>query len=580
LGSLLVPNGTCMLSQVFSAGTLVIDAGATLILDRLSSLTTAVNNIAGSLKMGSGSALGFLADANITGTLDASAPGSAITCSGNWSSTGTFIPSGSTANSLVISQTSASGTVNHGSNPADAVTIRGALGQKTTWLSSNTIQQLTISTGTTLEINPGSVLRIPGAIVNSAILRVIAPGRVHHDADELKVINNSEIVLQALPVNGSFRLLLRDADEALRADVLDIAEGISILNIRNGDLLRLNAVETGGSSTVFITAPIVTQNASDAVADDMLQLLPGDTITISYVDNEDPEDNKQSYNIRAETGSTTLPPTSTTTTTVITSTIPTTSTTTTTQASTTTTSTTTTSQASTTTSTTTTSTLAPAGPSRRLEFAQLAAGGGYQSFLVISNPNTDSVQGAAIFRSQDGLPLMLLVNGEANSSVLFFVPGRGVIRIRLQSSSEQVHVGWCRVTADAPIGGLLVYQYTEGGVLVSEASVPPSTRLKHFSIPVTQLGSQSDTGLAIANVDNDRADIILRFVSTDGRVLEQAIIRRETGEQIARFASQFFTAVQPGIEGSIEVLSTKEVIAEGLIFHGSIFTTLPVLPLP
>jgi hypothetical protein len=561
------------MTHVFVVGTLGLGAGATLVLDPLSSLTATNNNIAGSIKLGTGSALSLLSDAHIAGTIDASQPGTAIACTGNWAATGTFIASGSLSSTLLITQSASSGTIDHGANPADAVAVQGAAGKTTSWISSNTILQLTISSDTILEIAPGSVLRIPGAIVNASVLREIAPGHIRHNAEELQAVNDAQNALLELPINSTFRVRLRDADEALRADTPDIAAGLSIVNARNGDRLQVSAFETGNATASFLTLPIATRSAADAVVDDMLQLLPGDLINVSYIDNEDPEDNGQTLNIRGEGSTTTLPTTTTTTSTstTSTSTMVATSTTTTTAGSSTTT---------TAVTTTTTTTLPSTGLSSRLEFAHLAAGGGYQSFLVIHNPNTEAVQGLVVFRAQDGQPLTLQINGEPGFSTLFIVPGRGTIRMRLQSSSEQVLVGWCRVTADAAIGGMLVYQLVGDGTLISEASVLPSTRLKHFSLPATQLGFFSDTGLAIANVDTERADISLSYIATDGRVLEQAILRREPGEQVARFVGQFFTGITAGAEGSIEVVSNKELIAVGLLFHGAIFTTLPILPLP
>ncbi len=586
LASLLVPSGRCTLTRNFIAAHLQVDPGAALVLGTPSSLTVTTHSIGGTLKAEKESALVFLSGASISGTLDASVAGSAITCNGNWAVPGTFLPSGNLTNALLVIQSSG-GTVHHGSNAADLVAIQNAAGQKTVWNSSNTIQQLTVSAGTTLEIAAGAVLSVPGAIANAGTIMETAPGFIRHEADSLEAVSENLIPLRELKVRNAFRVMLRDADEALQVAANDTAAGIQVRNMRNGDTLSLSATETLLASTIFLTAEIPTQNAAAAAADGTLQAVPGDTLTVSYADNEDPADSRKttSLSVVLSVVSTTLPPVSSTTTTTVTTTTLATSTSL--RPSTTTTtgipSSTSTSSTSTTSSTggSTTSTTLPAagGPSVLLEFAQFAAGSGYQSFLLLTNPGSASASAAVSFRSPEGLPQPLLVNGQAASSQTVLLAARGSARLLLQSPDGRLISGWCRVTASQPIGGVLIYQWVDGSTLLAEASVLPSPRMRRFSLPIPQLNARSDTGLAVANTGDQEAVLTGRFFSSSGVLLGETTLPLPPGKQVAQFTGQLFPAVPAAAEGSIEISSGRDVIVVGLLYQGGIFTTLPVLNL-
>jgi hypothetical protein len=174
-------------------------------------------------------------------------------------------------------------------------------------------------------------------------------------------------------------------------------------------------------------------------------------------------------------------------------------------------------------SSTTTSTLPVYGPSTLLEFPQIAAGGGYRSYLQIENPNSSSTQIGIIFRDRLGKPLTLLINGSLQSSPKFSLAAQGSIKLPVEDTGVDVKTGWCQVSADRPVSGVLVYQLLSGGNLLSEASVLSSPRLKKFSLLISQLGSLTETGLALANPDDQPASIVLRRITSDGQ------IKAETG---------------------------------------------------
>lgn len=79
-------------------------------------------------------------------------------------------------------------------------------------------------------------------------------------------------------------------DMTLPVSFADAAGGIVVANGRNGDFLAFAAVETSASSTLFLTTEIPTDSAPAAVAGGILQVVDGDTLSVSYTDEEDATD--------------------------------------------------------------------------------------------------------------------------------------------------------------------------------------------------------------------------------------------------------------------------------------------------
>lgn len=215
-----------------------------------------------------------------------------------------------------------------------------------------------------------------------------------------------------------------------------------------------------------------------------------------------------------------------------------------------------------------------------LDFAQVAVGGGYRAYLVIDNPNSASVQCGLNFRNTAGQSLTMQINGVTASSAAFSIPALGSIKFRLEDPGVQIKTGWAQVFANRPVGGVLVYQLLDGSNVVAQASVLFSPRARRFSLLVSQLGSTTDTGLAIANPEDAAALITLRRLTADGLIIAETAFTLGPGEQLARFVSQFFPAGFALLDGRVEISSNRNVVALGLIFQGNQFTTLPVIPLP
>jgi hypothetical protein len=226
----------------------------------------------------------------------------------------------------------------------------------------------------------------------------------------------------------------------------------------------------------------------------------------------------------------------------------------------------------------------PGGPSTTLDFPQLAAGGGYRAFLVLDNPNNAAVQVFVSFRDQAGRNMTLQVNGTPMNSTTFYILALGSVKLRLEDPGPQVKSGWCQVLAAWPVSGIMVYQTVDDAQVLAEATVLPSVRNRKFSLITPQLGSPTDIGLALANPEDQSAVVTLKRYTSDGLMIAETNLVLGSGEQSAKFVSQFFPSNIARLEGRIEISSTHNIAGVGLIFQtnsqGFLFTTLPIVALP
>jgi len=140
-----------------------------------------------------------------------------------------------------------------------------------------------------------------------------------------------------------------------------------------------------------------------------------------------------------------------------------------------------------------------------------------------------------------------------------------------------------RVTASGSVGGLLVYQAKPGTTVTSQATVLPSARMRKFRVAMPQVGSTTELGLALANVSNQAARITVRYYTPSGQpAIPDIPLDMPPGTQYATFVGQLVPGAPLGLEGVLEISSTADLIAVGLlaIYDYQIYTTVPIIPLP
>ncbi len=233
----------------------------------------------------------------------------------------------------------------------------------------------------------------------------------------------------------------------------------------------------------------------------------------------------------------------------------------------------------TTTTGSTTSTTLPAGP-YTLDFAQVAAGGGWRSFLILNNLAARTVSLQVDFRGAGGQPLVLTIDGVSQSGTSVTIPVNGFRKLSVDAPTQAGTLsGWCQVHADGAVGGLLVYQSLDRQTVISQATVLPSLRLRNFRMALPLLGQATEAALAIANPGSQTAQITLRYFNPSGQVGGSSVLLSiPPGGQMARFMGEIFPSLAIPQEGVVEVSSTAGLVPVGLLFINNyqLFTTVPV----
>jgi len=140
-------------------------------------------------------------------------------------------------------------------------------------------------------------------------------------------------------------------------------------------------------------------------------------------------------------------------------------------------------------------------------------------------------------------------------------------------------------TSGTTPSGVAIYGYRSGGVLVSEAGVPDSPLITSGRIYVeVSANEEVNTGLAIANPNNQTATVTYTFVNTAGATVKSDSRVIGPNTQVAGYVNQAPYSVGNGFQGTLSFTSTVPV---GVIALRSflnersdpLFTTLPVIDL-
>ena len=173
----------------------------------------------------------------------------------------------------------------------------------------------------------------------------------------------------------------------------------------------------------------------------------------------------------------------------------------------------------------------------------------------------------------------------------FSIPNLGGWSTTSSGTEETVRVGYGRISAHAGSttpSGIAIFQYRDSqGVLIAEASVPATGLIQEGRI-FAEVEGPVNTGLAIANPNDETAVISFYFTDTTGTNLGSGSFELGEHEQTARFLNQepFNEALPDGspvlgtftFESSvpIAVIALRGFTNEAGEF---LMTTLPVAPL-
>ncbi len=220
-------------------------------------------------------------------------------------------------------------------------------------------------------------------------------------------------------------------------------------------------------------------------------------------------------------------------------------------------------------------------PKKDLAFAQVAAGGGYETVLNVTNrgPNTyNGVLNLYHLTLQAWNPLVngtRITNGKLNVSL-----NKGVTASYRITQDGGTEAGFAILVAsdlalDNYLEGTLTYYIRSStGDLVDSVGVQPSSEIYLTTIPFDDF---STLALALANANTKGASARLSLFSDTNASISTLDRPLASGEHLAVYLRQLFPSVQM-TKGRLEISSDQPIIGTALTDIGGQFSSLPLLP--
>lgn len=212
-------------------------------------------------------------------------------------------------------------------------------------------------------------------------------------------------------------------------------------------------------------------------------------------------------------------------------------------------------------------------PSLDHSFAQIGAGGGIRSVLLVFNPNALAVKVTLELFGDDGSPLSLEFDGVESAKFERQIAANGTGRIVISSASALPTAGWARLVSERPVGAQVLFEIVAADKLVTQAAVealPPVSRADLFA----DRSAGSNTGVAICN-PSDSSTVVVRLKLKDeaGQILGSTDIVLPPKGHAAKFVSQLFPQVK-SFKGGLNVVSTGDVSLIALQQTGLVLGTV------
>ncbi len=225
-----------------------------------------------------------------------------------------------------------------------------------------------------------------------------------------------------------------------------------------------------------------------------------------------------------------------------------------------------------------------------LTFPHLANGEGYVTSFCLLNPSTQRQSGTLRFYSDDGLPWTVRSrSGEAGSSFPYTLPAGGGYLFQTDGSPSAIQTGSLQLIPDSGSStpaAAGIFSRTSGGLLITEAGIPPATPTTHARIYL-DMAKGHDSGLAIAMPASTPGQITLKAFLADGVTpaggAEKNIILPGNGH-ISAYVGQWIGGLSSGFQGVLDIASAVPFSALTLRTltnsrNDFLITTLPVADL-
>ncbi len=222
----------------------------------------------------------------------------------------------------------------------------------------------------------------------------------------------------------------------------------------------------------------------------------------------------------------------------------------------------------------------------RVNFPQVADGGGISTTFTLINTGNSPVTGTLTLLNQNGTPRTLRLNGNLGSSFEVTVPGGGGT-VRLASANEgSARAGWAYF--DSPsinVQGVATFDLrARSGALLTTTGVLGSGGIRKAGLPVEVTSPSRNTGAAIAALGQD-VTVMLHLIDQNGvevaSVLDPRLNPLPANSQIAVFVNELFPAVNGinNFRGSmvVEVEGTGQVAVTSLVMKESLLSAVPIV---
>ncbi len=223
-------------------------------------------------------------------------------------------------------------------------------------------------------------------------------------------------------------------------------------------------------------------------------------------------------------------------------------------------------------------------PQKDLVFTHLAAGGGYETVLTLTNRGTYNYSGKMYFYKNCAEQWNPTVNGSAitGGSFTVTIPSGDTVTYRVSGGS--LEAGFCYLYSDDMVmdnfvEGNQTYYVLSGGTVLDSIGISPSTELFLSTVPFENF---STIAVALANPDfywGRAASVTLRLYDAVGAFLTSANVTLESRCHYPRFLSGIFPGYNPG-RGRLDIQSDNPIVAAALTLNGGQLSSLPMIPSP
>ena len=223
-------------------------------------------------------------------------------------------------------------------------------------------------------------------------------------------------------------------------------------------------------------------------------------------------------------------------------------------------------------------------PQKDLVFTHLAAGGGYETVLTMTNRGTYDYAGKMYFYKNCDEQWNPTVNGTAitGGMIVVTIPPGDTVTYRV--SGANLEAGFCYLYADDMamdnfLEGNQAYFVLSGPTVLDSIGISPSVELFVSTVPFENF---STIAVAFANPDfywSRTASVTLRLYNSAGGFLTSTNISLAPRCHYPRFLSDIFPGYNPG-RGRLDIQSDNPIVAAALTLNGGQLSSLPMIPSP